>query len=180
MFLLRIITSLALLFFVVSPASARHAHHQHHSHLRHHHAAAIVPAQPSFFPLFNGNYADYSSSAQSHRLAPKVAFAEPKPQDLGSARPRDCYGIAWCGCFLRHHFGLSDTSLNLARRWANVGTAASSPHNGAVVVWPHHVGQLQSEPDAKGQALVLSGNDGAGEARVRLRSIRGAIAFRDI
>ncbi len=57
---------------------------------------------------------------------------------------------------------------------------ASSPHNGAVVVWPHHVGQLQSEPDAKGQALVLSGNDGAGEARVRLRSIRGAIAFRDI
>src|ERR1700744_5276875 len=35
-----------------------------------------------------------------------------------AARPRDCYGIEWCGCWLRHYFGLADRSLNLARRWA--------------------------------------------------------------
>jgi hypothetical protein len=96
-----------------------------------------------------------------------------------ASRPSDCYGIPWCGCYLRHYFGLNDTGLNTAASWARVGQATSA-RSGAIVVWPNHVGVMKSDPDASGKAMVLSGNDGGGQARERLRSIRGAIAFREL
>jgi hypothetical protein len=92
-------------------------------------------------------------------------------------RPGDCYGIAWCGCFLRHYFGLADRALNSAFEWTHIGQP-TTPHNGAIVVWRHHVGLLRSDP-VDGRALVLSGNDGH---RVRLRavSLGRAIAYRQM
>jgi hypothetical protein len=95
-----------------------------------------------------------------------------------AVRPRDCYGIEWCGCWLRHHFGLADRSLNLARRWASMGHR-TTPHAGAIIVWAHHVGILKSNIDGRGRALVLSGNDGH-RVRLRERYVGGAIAYREL
>lgn len=173
-----IIALFALLAFVVSisPASAHRArHHYQHQHARHSRHVVAVSVAATQFNLFA---AFTPAVPQSTSRSSVVTFAEHQSENLGSARPHDCYGIAWCGCFLRHKFGIADKSFNLARRWASAGSA-SHPHSGAIIVWPHHVGQLQSDPDAEGRALILSGNDGGG-IRIRLRSIKGAIAFRDL
>jgi len=84
---------------------------------------------------------------------------------------------AWCGAYMRHVYGISDPRLNLARNWASVGSNASGPRVGAVVVWPHHVGVIRGGPDSNGEWLVESGNDGHA-VRTRYRSLRGAVAFR--
>jgi hypothetical protein len=89
------------------------------------------------------------------------------------------HGGAWCGAYMRHVFGVSDPRLNLARNWASVGSSAGGPQVGAVVVWPHHVGVIRGGPDAHGDWLVESGNDGHA-VRTRYRSLRGAIAFRSV
>ncbi len=68
-------------------------------------------------------------------------------------------------------------NLNLAIEWAGVGRP-TTPHAGAIVVWRHHVGKIISIISA-GRAIVLSGNDGH-RVRTRERSIRGAVAFRDL
>ncbi len=89
------------------------------------------------------------------------------------------HGGAWCGAYMRHVFGISDPRLNLARNWASVGSSAGGPQVGAVVVWPHHVGVIRGGPNANGEWLVESGNDG-GAVRTRYRSLRGSIAFRHV
>lgn len=91
-------------------------------------------------------------------------------------RPADCRGIAWCGCFMRHLLGVASKTYNLARAWAHYGHA-TSPHDGAIVVWSHHVGKLIHHV-AGNVWVVLSGNDGHA-VRSRARSISGAIAFRE-
>lgn len=82
----------------------------------------------------------------------------------------------WCGAFLRlvvpHDPG---ASFNLARSWAHYGRA-SHPQVGSIVVFPHHVGIVTQLHD-NGTATVISGNDGR-RVRERIRSLRGAIAFR--
>jgi hypothetical protein len=78
---------------------------------------------------------------------------------------------------LRLHLGIGDSRLNLARAWAKVGTAAA-PAAGVVVVWRHHVGVI-TENLGGGLIRVLSGNDGHA-VRNRVRSMRGAIAFRRV
>src|ERR1051326_682102 len=95
------------------------------------------------------------------------------------SRPRDCFGIQWCGCWLRHAFGIGDRSLNLAIAWARVG-APASPDNANVVVWRHHVGKLLAHDN--GRILVQSGNDG-GAVRTRWLSPRilgGVVAYRKV
>ncbi len=82
---------------------------------------------------------------------------------------------AWCGWYMRQIMGVSDAAFNLARSWANYGHS-TSPHIGAVVVWPHHVGKIVG--GSPGHWAVLSGNDGHA-IRTRIRSIAGAIAFRE-
>jgi hypothetical protein len=89
------------------------------------------------------------------------------------------HGGAWCGAYMRRVFGVSDARLNLARNWAGVGSSAGGPQIGAVVVWPHHVGVIRGGPNGAGEWLVESGNDG-GAVRTRYRSLRGAIAFRNV
>jgi hypothetical protein len=92
-----------------------------------------------------------------------------------AGRPADCYGIAWCGCWLARALGLSNPALNLAANWAHWGRPAGGPHVGAVVVWPHHVGRIVG--GSNGHWLIQSGNDG-NAVRTRYRSVANAIAFR--
>ncbi len=94
-----------------------------------------------------------------------------------NARPR-----AWCGCYMQQHTGITSQgtglNLNMAREWARVGSAVSGPVEGAVVVWRHHVGVIVGR-SPNGEWLVHSGNDG-NAVRTRPRSLRGAIAFRQV
>lgn len=94
-------------------------------------------------------------------------------------RPADCRGIQWCGCWLRHDFGLADRALNLAMAWARLG-AAASPDTANVVVWRHHVARLLEHRD--GLILIRSGNDRGG-VRTRWispRALGGVVAWRKV
>lgn len=83
---------------------------------------------------------------------------------------------AWCGWFMGKHLGMLDRSLWVASNWAHVGSPTHAKP-GAIVVWPHHVGQVKAVNGSK--ILVLSGNDGHA-VRTRWRTTRGVIAFREI
>lgn len=83
-----------------------------------------------------------------------------------NGRPR-----AWCGWWMRQQRG-GGPEYNLAWNWRNYGSP-SGPQVGAVVVWPHHVGQIVGQA-SNGMWLVQSGNDG-GAVRTRARSVKGAI-----
>jgi hypothetical protein len=90
---------------------------------------------------------------------------------FGDARP-----AAWCGWYMRQVMGVTDRAYNRAGNWAHWGRAAAGPQIGAVVVWPHHVGEIVAYA-GDGRWLVRSGNDGHA-VRTRPRSLAGAIAFR--
>ena len=108
-------------------------------------------------------------------LAAPPALARSKHHHA-AGRPPACVGIPWCGCWLRHHLGIADVRLNLARAWAGIGSAAHGPAAGVVAVWRHHVG-LITENLGGGKIRLLSGNDG-NAVRDRPRSTRGIIAYR--
>ena len=76
----------------------------------------------------------------------------------------------WCGWWMRTQLG-GGPEYNLASNWRRYGSP-SSPHVGAVVVWPHHVGIITGQT-ASGQWIVKSGNYGGRVAEVP-RSIAGA------
>jgi hypothetical protein len=76
----------------------------------------------------------------------------------------------WCGWWMRTQRG-GGPEYNLAANWRRYGSA-SGPQVGAVVVWPHHVGQITGRA-SNGQWIVQSGNDG-GQVRERARSVSGA------
>lgn len=195
---IRALVGILLLALVATPALARQ------------HRGTTAPVQASFVTTLASDTADYSQPRAAHkRMTARSVSGSSHHQErlaingrnryqrqqsivgvdvqaelpsknvaVAGARPQDCHGIAWCGCYLRHYLGVSDKSLNLAISWAGVGRAASA-RSGTVVVWRHHVGLMKSDPDASGRAIVLSGNDG-GVVRERLRSIRGAVAFREL
>lgn len=94
------------------------------------------------------------------------------------ARSRHGGRLPWCGIYMGQYFGKSDRSLWVARNWAREGSAVSGPGEGVVVVWPHHVGVIVGRSPS-GEWLVHSGNDG-NAVRTRPRSLRGAIAFRQV
>lgn len=88
---------------------------------------------------------------------------------IGLGRPR-----AWCGWYMRTLKG-GGPEYNLARNWAHYGHA-TGPHIGVVVVWSHHVGIIVG--GSPGSWVIKSGNDGHA-VRERVRSVSGAIAFRE-
>jgi hypothetical protein len=67
-------------------------------------------------------------------------------------------------------------NLNAAREWRYVGHAVEATV-GAIVVWPHHVGQITGRDEHSGRWIIPSGNDGH-RVRSRPRSLGGAIALR--
>lgn len=100
-----------------------------------------------------------------------------------SARPHDCYGIQWCGCWLRHQFGMANTALNLAMTWASMGVK-SSPEGANVVVWRHHVAKLHSvKAGPRGLMLYITSGNDAGAVRTRwfpASALGGAVAYRKV
>lgn len=83
---------------------------------------------------------------------------------------------AWCGWYMRTRHGGS-SEYNLAWNWSRRGTALSGPQVGAIVVWPHHVGEITGQT-SDGKWIVLSGND-SGQVKERARSVSGAV-FRSL
>ena len=77
---------------------------------------------------------------------------------------------AWCGWYMRTRHG-GGPEMNVAANWRNYGRSGS-PQVGAIVVWPHHVGEIVGR-HSNGQWIVLSGND-SNAVRRRPRSISGA------
>ena len=77
---------------------------------------------------------------------------------------------------MRHYLVVRNRAGNRARWWAHYGERAPGPGKGRLVVWPHHVGIITGRTEAGW--VVKSGNDGH-RVRERVRSLRGAIAFRE-
>ncbi len=77
---------------------------------------------------------------------------------------------AWCGWYMRTRHG-GGPEMNLAANWRHYGRSGSA-QVGAIVVWPHHVGEIVGR-HSNGQWIVLSGND-SNAVRRRPRSIEGA------
>ena len=171
---IRFLLTLALALVAASPAwASKHRHHRtaapRASSARY--DAAAAPAYP---------FADWFSQPEARprhheaRQSRRTAYRQSTDRFVGG-RPADCYGIPWCGCYMRHLVGETNRAYNLARNWAHWGHA-TSPHVGAIVVWSHHVGRIVGQE--RGEWIVLSGNDGHA-VRERARSLAGAIAFRE-
>lgn len=138
--------------------------HGHHHHLLVHKIQDRLPQEQNFgFAWWPQT--EVAAHPARHRTVARIS----------GSRPSDCYGIPWCGCYMRHVMGVADRAYNLARNWAHWGRAGP-PGVGAVVVWPHHVGKIVGRA-GNGEWLILSGNDGHA-VRTRARSIAGAIAIR--
>jgi|SRR5581483_69154 len=90
---------------------------------------------------------------------------------LSDARPSDCYGIPWCGCYLRHLLGIADKSFNSASRWFAWGHN-SQPCAGCVAVSRHHVALIVG--GSPGNWIVKQGNP----LRYGHDALRWAVAFR--
>jgi hypothetical protein len=96
-----------------------------------------------------------------------------------SAHARARHHIPWCGLYMMKVKHKTDPRLAAAIQWAKEGINAFGPAIGVIVVWAHHVGEIVGGPNAKGQWLIHSGNDG-NAVRTRYRSIRGVVAFRRV
>lgn len=180
---MKVLSLATIVLFLICGSTVRAAPHRHHMH--YHMRVPLPQPRPNFGSTnFFSNW--FQPMPQATIVPPirhrhvKYVHEEPvdlEEQDVSLSRPSDCYGIAWCGCFLRHYLGLADTALNSAIEWAHVGQQ-TTPHAGAIVVWRHHVGLLKGDP-VNGRALVLSGNDGH---RVRIRSIslHRVVAYRQL
>lgn len=145
------VVALMLACMFATPAAARHHHHKHHHYYKHHHHHLVHHAKRH-----------YRHRIHRDASATRFAFNDPRPH-------------AWCGWWMRHHLGVADRSGNLARWWAGFGTNAGGPAVGAIVVWRHHVAIITGHSESGW--IMKSGNDGHA-VRERVRSVRGAIAFR--
>jgi predicted Zn-dependent protease len=111
----------------------------------------------------------YSQRRVYHRGYARANYSHRRRYADG--RPR-----AWCGWYMRQIKGVGNSAYNLARNWARWGRP-STPHQGAVVVWPHHVGLIVG-PCGNGRCVVKSGNYNNRVAVVSM-NVRNAIAFRE-
>lgn len=127
----KLIVAAAIFVAAITTAEARPRHHHHHHRQR---VERTQEAPRGFFGNFFGGVPQTSDS-----------------------RPRDCYGIAWCGCWLRHQLGIDDKSLNLASNWHRWGRRVPGPVVGAVVRFVHHVGIVVGVTES-GDPIVKSGN----------------------
>jgi hypothetical protein len=139
----------------IADAKPRHGVHRHH--IKHH---------------VSRDRAHSVRHARHHR-SHRVATSRTSHGSGFGPRPS-----AWCGYFMRTHTGLKDPSLNLARNWAHVGSAAGGPAPGVIGVMRHHVFKVISVV-GRGKVLAISGNDGHA-VRTRVRSTAGVFAWRRV
>lgn len=190
-----IATLLLCVFGLMGQAEARSTH----SHHGHHHAVHVVKVlQPDWSYPVDDRYS-YMNKGEwvYHETGPKAFFGWQKQSRDYSRRSRHEHaiadrgsygsnvaaalsrGLAWCGAYMADKLGIQGPQareLWVARNWARVGRP-TEPHVGAIVVFPHHVGQIVGgEP---GHWIINSGNDGHA-VRTRERSIGRAIAIREV
>lgn len=101
--------------------------------------------------------------------------AKRRHYDVSDPRPDK-----WCMWWLRRHLGIPKSAFpkwgyNIAANGRFIGSHASGPGIGVIVVWRHHVGVITGRRDHGW--VVKSGNDG-GAVRERVRDVSRAIAFR--
>lgn len=177
---------LALMMLVLLPglsqAKPRHHHYSKHNYSNYNkyykvHYAHRRIKQNIIYVINDDRYPNNPVQSNSSWAfnSNQMAF----PSQGANGRPSDCYGIPWCGCWLRHVFHLPASSgLNLAANWLRFKSTA--PEDANVVVWPnrHHVGLVLRVEN--GRALVRSGNSGRGGVTVRWVPTHGGFAFRRV
>ena len=121
----------------------------------------------------NDESANERPARRSRRASESSGDESSRSESVAGAGPRPG---AWCGWYMRtRHGGSAD--YNLAWNWSNRGSHLSGPQVGAIVVWPHHVGEITGQ-SSDGTWIVLSGND-SGQVKERARSVSGAV-FRSL
>ena len=173
------------IFGFISTADAKSYHHyQHHYYPQHHSVQHIVKAHNVAQGLGYGlihmmqsaNVNDYDTWSTGDTMGQPINMAAPvapmarpvhgayvsiqRPviaysNSSGGVRPADCYGIPWCGCFVRHKLGIADTAYNWAPNWFKWGHS-SGPCVGCVAVSYHHVALIVGQSE-KGW-IVEQGN----------------------
>lgn len=173
---LLVLTTMIMSFFLVASAQADVAH-------RHYYEKTKVHSHHYKHTRY------YSIRRTQHYYAGSQRYRHRGPMDhrghryvnhrihryvLGHNRNVGGRPRAWCGWFMRTIFG-GGPEYNVAANWRHRGSP-TSPHAGAIVVWPHHVGLITGRNG--GRWIVKSGNWGGRVATVPM-SLRGAIAFRN-
>ena len=131
-------------------------------------ASLLLFSTPAFAKHHKHPFREYTSR-HYHHAHYGARFATRHRYTHTDGRPS-----AWCGWYMRQIMHVADAAFNLARNWAHYGSP-TTPHIGAIVVWPHHVGRIVG--GSEGHWVINSGNDGH-VVRTRERSVAGAIAFR--
>jgi len=165
-------TAAIALAAVSAPASA-HPYNDHYAYR----APWRQAAPQSVYRGWGWNGSPWGQNAhQHHRLGQRGYYPRHRWAGGNDGRPAQCYGIAWCGCYLRSVLGIADAAFNLAIHWLHYGHAVSGPQVGAIAVGPHHVARIIGAPDRSGMWLIQDGNDGP--VRVHRRSLAWAHWFR--
>lgn len=165
------------LLIASSPVQAKHRHHaKNHSYNASHQATFGSPC------VFDNNGRIICvGSQETHPMAPmgRKIIAPSNGYDLAE-NGNDPRPGRWCMWWLRRHLGIAKSAFpkwgwNIARNGKYIGSPASGPAPGVIVVWNHHVGIITGgSPD---HWVVLSGNDDHA-VRERERSLHGVIAYR--
>lgn len=141
-------------------------------------------------PSYSWNGFDYRwhsqrSDVHVQRKEPHVRRAVAEAPAKGNpyfsivgTRPNNCFGIAWCGCWMRTQVSHDPGSnYNLAANWANFGHSATL-QPGSIVVKAHHVERVERVL-GDNTYIAAAGNTGHGNnATTYPSSLRGAIAIR--
>ena len=179
---------LAVLAMLALSMTAAQAHTHSVAHYRHHYR--YTPVMHLDVPVNRGwidvaAIAPYPYPSQERSQAavsmPSGHYSEPTRHYYassgalsaagGAIRPADCYGIPWCGCFLRHKLGIANTAYNLADTWFGWGHP-SGPCVGCVAVSHHHVAIIVGQ--SQEGWIVEQGNP----YRLGPDSLRWAVAYR--
>lgn len=93
-------------------------------------------------------------------------------------RPKNCYGIPWCGCYMRTRVSHDPgPAYNLAANWARFGHASELVVD-AIVVHRHHVDMVQKVL-GNSKYLAVGGNSHRDNlVHTYINSTIGAIAIR--
>lgn len=100
--------------------------------------------------------------------------ASPTPEthagaSYGDSRPSECYGIPWCGCWLRIQKGIADKGANRAAWWRSYGQRIAGPVVGAIAKFRwSHVGIVVGIA-SDGRPIIKSGNHNRRVATVTYR-----------
>lgn len=173
----KLLVAASIVIALTAHAEARTHHHYYHHHV-HHLAQGSLSHSQNYQPwAWSGDNQVWGGGRNERPRFRHVHIAREREarEHYEGGRPRE-----WCGWWMANHFGFVGAiarNLWLAANWAHMGSP-TNPHEGAVVVYPHHVAQIVGPCNGR-ICTMISGNDGHA-VRTRPRSLAGAIAIRDV